>query len=31
LIERIVPNRRQGRIRRHSRLSGLLNYYERAA
>jgi putative transposase len=31
LIERIVPIRRQGRIRRRSRLGGLLNYYERAA
>ncbi len=31
LIEGIVPNRRQGRIRRRSRLGGLLNYYERAA
>jgi hypothetical protein len=31
LIEGIVPNRRQGRIRRRSRLGGLLNYYDRAA
>jgi transposase InsO family protein len=31
LIDGIGPNRRQGRIRRHSRLGGLLNYYERAA
>ena len=31
LIEGIVPNRRQGRIRRRPRLGGLLNYYERAA
>jgi putative transposase len=30
LIEGAVPNR-QGRIRRRARLSGLLNYYERAA
>ena len=31
LIEGIVPNRRQRRIRRRPRLGGLLNYYERAA
>jgi putative transposase len=31
LIDGIVPNRCQGRIRRRSRLGGLLNYYERAA
>ena len=31
LIDGIVPTRRQGRIRRRSRLGGLLNYYERAA
>ena len=31
LIEGIVPDRRQGRIRRRSRLGGLLNYYDRAA
>ena len=31
LIDGIVPNRRQGRIRRRPRLGGLLNYYERAA
>jgi putative transposase len=31
LIDEIVPTRRQGRIRRRSRLGGLLNYYERAA
>jgi putative transposase len=31
LIEGIVPNRGQGRIRRRPRLGGLLNYYERAA
>lgn len=31
LIDGIVPTRRQGRIRRGSRLGGLLNYYERAA
>ena len=31
LIEGIVPNRRQGRIRRRARLGGILNYYERAA
>ena len=31
LIESMVPNRRQGRIRRSPRLGGLLNYYERAA
>ena len=31
LIAGIVPNRRQGRIRRRSRPGGLLNYYARAA
>ena len=31
LIDRIVPTRRRGWIRRRSRLGGLLNYYERAA
>ena len=31
LIDGIVSNRRQSRIRRRSRLGGLLNYYERAA
>jgi putative transposase len=31
LIDGIVSNRRQGLIRRRSRLGGLLNYYERAA
>jgi putative transposase len=31
LIEGIVSNRGQGRIRRRPRLGGLLNYYERAA
>ena len=31
LIDGIVPKQRQGRIRRRSRLGGLLNYYERAA
>ena len=31
LIERVVPTRCQGRIRRRARLGGLLNFYERAA
>jgi transposase InsO family protein len=31
LIDPIVAGRRQGRIPRHPRLGGLLNYYERAA
>jgi putative transposase len=31
LIEGVAPRRREGRIRRHPRLGGLLNYYERAA
>jgi putative transposase len=31
LNDGIVPPRRQGRLRRRSRLGGLLNYYERAA
>jgi transposase InsO family protein len=31
LIDSIVPDRGQGRIRRRPRLGGLLNYYERAA
>jgi transposase InsO family protein len=31
LIDGLVTARRQGRIRRRSRLGGLLNYYERAA
>jgi transposase InsO family protein len=31
LIGVTLPNRRQGPIRRRSRLGGLLNYYERAA
>jgi len=31
LIDSVVPDRGQGRIRRRARLGGLLNYYERAA
>jgi hypothetical protein len=31
LIEDGRPSRRTGRIRRHARLGGLLNYYDRAA